>query len=236
MDCIVFDNPHESLYRPSGQHEFKVGECRVQRIVKVRDVFEVPSRPAAISNLCGRFLCSVNLEHLESVAVRYSMHFGRHRKIHHLWGTVSVHMGVAQFKGCPSFSALCEIARDIGLESSVCQVYMGVFTATLGRFVDTNTGGYIENRVVERFASVSVCVRLMDQDPAVVKFYIRKFDRKEMPFFTDECVPLSADVKVSMHGVMLLRISWPRIKWNEAIEAQALEFSAWLANEFRGCC
>ena len=239
IDIVYFDDS-QCVFRPTGEHSFVEGFGGVRKIDTVRDQVPYclhPHTPPLIKNICGRFLTYLDTFVPHAAVSRQSKpyHFGRHTVMYHAHGTVSLHCGVAYFRGCSGFAGLRAMAEDLFLSSERCEVHMGVFKTFLGRHVQTSQGCYLERRVAERFRSLRVRSRIIESCQAI-KLRVDKFDESEMPHLAGQLVPTSLDLSVTNRGVLLLRFSWSRCGWTPESEAAVLRFCTWAAEQLRECC
>lgn len=239
MDSICFEGG-ETLFRPPGEHSFVPGRDGVVSVQDVSFMSRASPRPrcaASIKNLCGRFTTYLQqfLSHVAVSVKNPSACFGRHKTMHHLFGTLTVHCGVAYFKGCPGLRGLVPLSRDLFMDAPVCEVHMGVFKACLGRRVQTAHGCYLERSVRRRFRGVRPLFRLLERTQAV-HLKIERFDPAEFPHLSGDAAPTSVDLTVTGNGVLLLRFSWARCVWTADTEAAVLRFCDWIAGELRECC
>lgn len=241
MDLITF-RTGETLYRPSGEHSFQVGFLDVVRVERTAPdlvlplCLACPTQPL-VKNLCGKFGTFMEgfASHRPVSSANATPYFGRHHLMYHLHGSVTVHRGLALFRGCAGMDSIRAIAADLYLESARCNVHMGVFKVCLGRRIATTHGCYMENRVAGRFKSIRVLHRLIDSSQSL-KFRVDTFDPAELPYLTGRLVPSSVDITVNCTGVVMLRFSWSRCSWTDAAEAACLRFCGWVAEQLRECC
>lgn len=239
VDVITFESGTQ-LYRPPGAHDFAPGFDYVVSVNQVR-VGSAHGMDAAagpmVKNLCGRFTTYLEayLSHAPVCKKPKGSTFGAKRIMHHLHGTVSVHCGLAYFKGCCGCDGLAALADDLFLGSTACQIHMGVFKVSLGRHLQTTPGCFFERSVTSRFKSVRARHRLDDQYQAV-KLQVAKFSPEEMPILEGKLAPTLLDISVTNTGVALLRFSWARCSWTPEAESTVLRFCSWLADQMRLCC
>ena len=237
---IIYLCHGRTVFRPSSEHSFVVGQDDVVSISEVRAprpfVIEGVNLPL-IKNLCGRFktLFYEHASHRPVLKKPRNGVFGKHKVLHHVQGTVSVYSGVAFFKGCCGHRSIVSLSEDLFLEDPACEVHMGVFKTFLGRHLQTCHGCYMEHAVEQRFRCVRVCQRL-DEDCQAVKLQVDSFDAAELPHLSGNLVPTSLDIKVTNTGVVLLRFSWARCSWTPEAEAAVLCFCSWMASQLRECC
>lgn len=237
---IIYFGGNCCIFRPSGEHDFVQGYGGVRTIHRVHDQVPYclhPHTPPLVKNLCGRFLTYLDsyLHHIPVVKSSESSFFGSHGTMYHVHGTVSLHCGVAYFRGCSGHAGLCALAEDLFLPTERCEVHMGVFKTFLGRHVQTSQDSYLEQAASRRFRSLRVRSRIIEVNQAI-KLRVDNFDESEMPHLTGQLVPTSLDLTVTNKGVLLLRFSWSRCNWTLESEAAVLRFCTWLAEQLRECC
>jgi len=238
MDLISFDTG-ERIYRDSGDHPYYVGYEGIISVTPVRALPYFASsscRQPVVKNLCGRFTTYLQgyLSH-GPVSSESARGFGRHQELFHVHGTVTVHCGVAYFRGCAGVASVRALSRDLFFETPVCEVFMGVFKVCLGRRLDTSPGCFLESCVRARFRCLRVINRIEEIHQSV-KLHSERYDPEELPYLTGDLVPSSLDVTVTGKGVVLLRLSWRKCPWGEDVESSALRFCGWLGDRLRECC
>lgn len=238
MEVIHFQSGN-CVYRHQGDHSFVAGQdCVVSvspTLVSLPRALTSLTR-AVPKNICGKFMTYLESfpQHVSVSAAGPTSYFGRHRRLFHVHGSVTVYRGVAFFKGCPGYASVCALSQDLFLESPRCEVHMGVFKCCLGRRIDTERGP-LQRCVEDRFRGVRVVNRILDNTQAV-KMRIQAFSEEEFPYLSGRMAPTSVDLSVCTTGVLLLRFSWSRLPWTEEAEATTLRFCDWMAKELRSCC
>lgn len=239
MDVIRFAT-QEVIFRFPHEHHFVEGQGGVVDVERTDFTLHPHLRarsPAVAKNICGKFMTFLEgfVPHRGVSNNRPVSCFGRHHDMYHLHGTVTVHRGVAFFKGCAGLPGVRAIAEDLFLDTPRCEVHMGVFKACLGRRVCTDHGCFLENRVAARFRGLRVRHRFVDSTQAV-KLRIDRFDAAEFPYLEGQLTPTSVDLSVTNTGVLMLRFSWSKCAWSEEAEAAVLRFCDWAAEQLRACC
>lgn len=238
MDIVKFDTG-EFIFRLPPDHEYSVGQHGIVSITRVNYLFhhhDAACRSPAVKNLSGRF--PTYLEGYTShgpVSKKSHGSFGRRDEMYHLHGSVSIHHGIPYFKGCAGLPSVRAIAEDLFLKTPECEVHMGVFKVCVGRRLDTSQGCFLELCVGARFKCLKVRRRMMETSQSVM-LRVDQYDPSELPYLEGELVPCSLDVSVSSTGVVVLRFSWSRCKWNEEREAAVLRFCGWMGDRLRECC
>lgn len=239
MDAISFSNG-DVIYRHPSEHSYVAG---MHHVVSVHQTSVVLPRAlqtrskALVKNLCGKlttFLQGYTAHRPVSVP-DLSSFFGKHQTMHHLHGTATVHCGVVFFKGCAGFNSVKLLASDLFLESSACEVHMGVFKSCLGRRISTAHGCALEKSVSRCFSGLRVRHRMLENTQAV-KLRIDNFESSEFPYLTGDLIPSSVDISITGSGVVLLRFSWSKCKWSDDLEASALRFCDWVVETLGECC
>lgn len=234
MHAIVFKQPREIIYRPHGEHDHCTGVGRVEQVMDAPYCRPTPPRGCTVENLCGRFSSAFARGFHEGVTLTGQGALGRgRREMFHLDGSVFLCRHCACFKGAKGAIGLARLARDLRLESPAARVHMAVFSLSVSRYLQTTQGCYLENRLTERFCSLRVCTRLMDMN-MLIKLRVNRFDPREMPLDAD-LAPTSMDLMVSKKGVVLVRMSWPGLKWTEEVERRLGSFCDWIGERVREC-
>jgi hypothetical protein len=238
MEVIRFQSG-SVVYRAIGEHDFHEGYDGVASVSRADarpHHTSAACRRPIVKNLCGRFLTYLQ-GFVPHAAVSQSVRtcFGRCQHMHHLHGSVSVHRGVAHFRGCSGYDGIAALSEDLFMQDPACEVHMGVLKCCLGRFLDTHQGCHLEAAVASRFSCLRVRRRLLD-GPQAVKLRVDRFDEAELPFLSGGLTPTSLDVSVTSRGVATFRFSWSRCRWSRESEAAVLHFCGWLAERLRDCC
>ena len=232
---IALRDPTEVLYRPHGQHDYVPGAGRTLRVAQVNVRRTYCRRPAAITNLCGRFLCCFYHHGREGILIANGC-FGGHQHMHHVDGMMQVHGPQIHFKGAQGVETLERMAAAAGLLDAGCRVYMCVCNMEMGKGAHTTADSCLAARVRSRIAKCRL-VRPLCVNNLQVLFRTTDFEQWGEVGFPAGAVPSSADLQVSHYGGVVVRITWADpCEWGPAVEAAALAFSQWVGDAVAECC
>lgn len=197
-----------------------------------------PFQPVRIENMAGNFKYAFRTRDLDLVTFKTKQLFSSttSKQIFHMDGTLSIYKNFVHFKGCSGMDSLQRIQRDIGLESSACQVYMALMTGNVGCPVDVNFGCYIERFFLYNFQKCFFPrIRIIDLHP-VIYLEMSQWAPSIFPDIPVEHRPSRMVVTVSHKGTVIFRLTWKRVPWNMAIEKSSISFCQWILDRIKECC
>ena len=232
---IALRGPTETLYRPHGKHDYAPGTGRTVQIVKVSVRRPYRRRPAAVTNVCGKFTSCFYHIGREPILVAHEG-FGGHKHMHHVDGLMQVHGPQVHFKGAQDTDGVERLAAAAGLLDASCLVYMCVCNLEVGKGIHTAQGSCLLDRLCMQIDGCKP-VRQMYYNNLHLLLKVDAFGQAGQPAFPPGAVPSAADLQVSHYGGLAVRITWAHgCAWGRPVEAAALAFSQWVGDTMEECC